>query len=369
MDLGDDERSRDYSEKLFSTLLPELKAAGIQMQTIAFTEQSDKELLANIALETDGRFYVTKSDKELHQTFAAIFEQSAQPDMLPFDEGRFQVDDSISEVTIVGSKDNSDVTLSLTTPFNKTYTADDRPKQYKWRKSPLFDLITIPDPAPGVWHVKASNNNNKAYVITNLALAGSITPGTPFAGDTIKIQAWLEREGNVLIKEVILSSLELTAQIMTPGGTTHTFPFNELSEQTEQTNVNGIFTGYLQLSSSGRYTITLTADSGTFQRTQNYLVDVVVPPVEESPAVSDDMVGAEDPQQQISENEESSSTQIEAIPEKDESSDEGIGSGEDEGSDTMVIATAFIGTNILLVVIAVVIIIVRKRNNKQAKRR
>lgn len=344
MDLGDDERSRQYTKKLFSTLLPKLKAANIEVQTIAFTEQSDKTLLANIALETDGMFYVTKSNKELHQTFAAIFEQSSQPDMLPFDEGHFQVDESISEMTIVGSKEEADVTLSLTTPLNTTYFADDRPPQYKWRQYPLFDLITIPNPTPGTWHLQASNNNNKAYVITDLALDASITPAKPFVGDKITLQTWLERDSKVLIKEAILSTLQLTLQVTMPDESTHTFPLSTASTNGSQTN--GVFTQNLQLTDSGRYSMILTADSGTFQRSRTLIIEVTDKPAESKQST-------EEPQNSVNTDEYSNAPQPDSLSETK------------EDFDLPRIISIFLGINAFLAAALGITLFLRRRNKQK----
>lgn len=266
MDLGDDEISRAHSEKLFSELLPQLKATNTELQTIAFTEQSDKVLLAKIARETGGNFYVAESDKELHSTFSKIFEQTARPNMLPVEGGHFLTDNSINEITIVGSKDNAEVSLALTAPNGNTYFPHNKPDNYKWLTTPLFDMITISKPDSGEWELQASSNKNKAYIITNLELQISIHPPKPGAGERIQIQAWLEKEGEVLNSAAILNNLLMSAQVTLPSGR-----FAQLPIKSEQTpagsgKTTGIYTGNLVLPDAGRYEISLTADSGTFQR-------------------------------------------------------------------------------------------------------
>lgn len=275
MDLGNDADSEAQSKKLFAELLPQVKQANIELQTIAFTEQSDKALLAKIARETGGRFYVANSDTELHSTFSKIYENNTQPNMLPFDEGHFHVDPAISEVTVIGSKANADVTLSLTDPYSEQYSAAQHPDNIKWSSSPLFDLITIKRPQAGDWHLRASDNNNKAYVITNLKLGMSIKPAQPRMDETIELQAWLEKDGEVLINEAILDKLKISGETITPGGKVAQFPLHSEETRGGMGTSTGIFSAQLSAPAAGQYEIVLVANSGTFKRKRNLVFDVL----------------------------------------------------------------------------------------------
>ena len=266
MDTGTEQQSQQATEKLFAELLPKINAANIELQTIAFSEQSDKALLAKIASETSGKFFVAASDKELHNTFAKIFEGNTQPNMLPFDEGSFQIDESIREVTIIGSKDSAEVTLSLISPMGENFSHAQPGENMKWQVSSLFDLITIKHPERGNWHLKASNNNNKAYIITNLQLGLGIQPEKPLVDEPIQIQAWLEKDSEVLIKEEILNSLLITAEIISPDGQVGGFPLKAAG--------NGVHQEQITLPTPGQYEIILTADSGTFKRKRNIIFEV-----------------------------------------------------------------------------------------------
>lgn len=266
MDTGTEQQSQQDTEKLFAELLPRIKAANIELQTIAFSDHSDKTLLAKIASETSGKFFVAASDKELHHTFTKIFEGNTQPNMLPFDEGSFQIDESIREVTIIGSKDNAEVTLSLITPTGDSFSHQQAGDNMKWQSSPLFDLITIKHPERGSWHLKASNNNNKAYIITNLQLGLGIQPEQPHINEPIQLQAWLEKDNEVLIKEEILNALTIAAEIISPDGQVGSFPLKPAG--------NGVHQEQMTLPLAGQYEVILTADSGTFKRKRNIIFEV-----------------------------------------------------------------------------------------------
>lgn len=266
MDLGDDEKSRTQSARLFQELIPRLKAADTELQTIAFTNESDKVLLAKIARETGGNFYVAESDVELHNTFGKIFEHTAQPNMLPMEGGHFLIDSAIEEITIIGSKNNPEVVLSITAPDGNTYFPSDKPETYKWLTTPMFDMITIRQPESGEWDLRASSNRNKAFIITNLELQISILPDQPAAGERIQIQAWLDKDGEVLGTPAIVDKILMSAQITLPDGR-----FAPLPVKAEQTTANdgrrtGVFTGNFIVPDAGRYEIAMSAVTGTLQR-------------------------------------------------------------------------------------------------------
>lgn len=266
MDIGDESRSREQSELLLGTLLPKLNAADIQLHTIAFTESSDKELLADIAGLTGGEFYVAATDKDLHDTFAKIFERNARPDMIPLDEGRFDIDKAISEVTVIGSKDSADVTLSLIAPDGKTHTAANKSDNFKWLVSPLFDLITITGPEAGNWQLQASNNKNRAYVITNLKLQASMDTALPRQGSSLGIRTWLEQDGKVLSRSAVLDNLSVSGRVTAPDGTSAELPFTRAPASANTESGAGVFSAEVSLPSEGNYEVMLNADSGTFKR-------------------------------------------------------------------------------------------------------
>lgn len=350
MDLGDDEKSNEYVEKLLSELLPQIKAGNTELQTIAFTDQSDKVLLATIARETGGNFYVAENDKELHNTFSKIFEHTKQPNMLPVEGGNFQVDNSINEITIVGSKNNAEVALSLTSPSGNTYFPHNKPENFRWLITPLFDMITISNPESGAWDLRASSNKNKAYIITNLELQFSIRPNEPGVNERLHLQAWLEKDGEVLTSQTILANMQLTGQVSFPDGSVANLPIKTEQTSADAGATTGLFTANLIPPSAGQYEISLMADSGTFQRKRGISFRVNAMPVETlTPEPRPESVPESVP-------EPAPEPAMELAATDDNS---------DQNNSTLLLAIyIFIGTNIVLALAVGTTILLRKRKNK-----
>jgi hypothetical protein len=349
MDLGDEEKSRKLTRQVFDQVLPLFRRENIELQTIAFSEASDKRLLASLAKAAGGHFYVANTDTELHQTFSRIFEDSTQPDMLPMDGGRFHIDEAIQEVTIIGSKDGEQVHLTLTSPSGEKYTQDQKPTAISWLTSPMFDLITIKTPHKGDWHLGASNNKNKAYIITNLSLAMGVSSPEPVAGEEFQLQAWLEQDKQVLIREAVLDHLKLSAQIRYSDGQVKTLSLKP-ANPTHRGDAAGIYLAELSLPGEGQYVITVSADSGTFQRSRK--LQLVV----KAPATTSAMPEMQEQDEPANETMAVDNSDPDPAPTE---------VPEGEGSNIFNIMIIFVSVNLLLAAIAGLVFFIRKRRRQK----
>ncbi len=277
MDLGDRAQNAEMSRKLADELIPKLKAQGITLHTIAFTEQSDQTELKQIAEATGGRFQLAPTDKDLHKVYTNLFETAKQPNILPFNGEHFSIDSAVKEITVVGSKDNESVVLSLRTPSGKIITAKDKPANVKWLPSAQFDLITITAPAPGDWQIKASSGDNKAYVITDLQLKTSVEPKSPAIGEGVMIRAWMEDNGKIIDKPSLLAVTSLKLMVHTPEDQTHNLDMEFEPQADPKAPLNGVYASYIALPSNGLHQLTITAKTETFSREQSFGMDVIDP--------------------------------------------------------------------------------------------
>jgi len=295
MDVGNQEKATQYTEKLMQELLPQLKAKNIEVQTLAFTDGSDQELLKKIATQTNGKFKLALSDKDLHGVYTDIFEHNKQPDMIPFEGEKFKIDGSIKEVTIVGSKDSESVTLSLISPSNQVYTAKESVNHIKWSESKLFDLITITKPETGEWKIKASSGKNKAYVITDLSFKSNTDPLEPQIGEGVMIKSWLENQGKIIKQQDLRAPQTIKLHVQTPEGETHILDMEPEAVEPGQTDT-GIFTSYIALPTGGRHELKMVTKTATFSResiinlsviqptTQTQNIDPIEPPIQSAKA-------------------------------------------------------------------------------------
>lgn len=347
---GSAELAREYTNKLFNETGPELIKRKIEVHSIAFTDESDRVLMERLSYMTGGKFNVAKQDKDLHKVFSDIFEQNKSPDMVPFKGGKFSVDKSVNEVTILGSKSGEHVALALQSPSGKQMTSAKHPAEVKWLASTLFDLITIPKPEAGEWILQSSDNDNKAYILTDLKLLVTPSTRTASAEQVIDVAAWLEESGKLMDKQPVLSTLKVSLSVQSIDGSWHEAPIQpETSEMQMQT---GRYNARIALPGPGNYHIRVVASTPTFSREKTLVIDIPSPEV--VAAVHPSAVKPAAPAVK------------KPAPAK-HSTEKKTPQPEDDQLSLSMLLGIFLGFNLLLgVVVAVVILIKKRRRNKEA---
>ncbi len=263
MDVGDKARSEQLREEIFSDLLPQLVEHNIKVYSIAFTEDSDQELLQQIADATDGRYALAASDDVLHKVFSKIFEQTKEPNMLPLNENMFVVDASIKEITIIANKasDNSQIYLQPPTgdKFNSTFKSE----KIKWFVSSSFDMITINQPEQGDWKILFSDDDNRAYIVADIKLRTRFSMNTESYYPELILKAWFEHQEETEANQDLLKNMSISLEIEHPDGTIENLPV-------ENTNEQGEFSISYKPTMDGFYGATMIAKSRTFQRQQTF---------------------------------------------------------------------------------------------------
>ncbi len=275
MDLASAAQDERATAELITKLLPVLKNKQIQVYTIAFTDNSDMRLLQGIANLTDGHFNIARTDKDLHQVFASIFEQSKEPDVLPMRSGRFSVDHNVREMTIIANKASWDTRVSLTLPSGRVLESDNAPVDIKWLVSDQFDLITIQNPEPGEWAMLPEGEANRAYIITDLKMALQVLPEKPQRGDRLELTIWLEDDGHLLNKQEVLSALRVDLVENLPSG--HSQRIALQGGRAGDGTLSGYYRSDILLNDYGRYRIEVTASTGTFDRVKSKVIDLTPP--------------------------------------------------------------------------------------------
>jgi len=265
IDLGSKERD-DASQSILTGVLTELARKQIPLYTVAFTQESDRALLENMAKATGGSFRFAKEDKDVHVMFASIFESIKAPDMVPFVGESFTIDHEIREATVLITK-KPGTALSLMDPSGKKHRATAHDAHITWFESSVFDMITIQEPSAGIWNVKLSTNEgNKVYVLTNLHLKSSFDGHNVVRGQTVTFDAWLEKAGGTVLERAVLENMAFSATVTGPDGKTSTVALSRTVKPGESRTENGLFFGTTPALATGDYTLDIVATGKTFQR-------------------------------------------------------------------------------------------------------
>lgn len=366
MDVGDADQDAKLTRQVREDILRQLQDKQIKVYTIAFTEASDTELLKQLADGTEALFRLARSDEDLHQVFAAIFESAKEPDMLPIEGGEFNVDASIEEVTIVASKERSDVRVFLRTPSGQQLSSDDAGESLKWFMSHHFDMITLRKPEPGSWKLLSTSGNNRAYIVTHMSLNHNPQKPRLEPGQEMVLEAWLEEDGKPLNREAVLTATRFEIEIQDPGGNTARFTLFDSGEYGDRKPADGIYSNTLSYDNPGSYRLSLLAKSETFQREKTVYFEVAsatgeaqqpAEPEPATPAAPETEAVAEPPAE---------TPVVEPEPAPADQSPAAKPEADKKGPNLMLAIGVFIGVNVLLALIGGGVWWLLKKRKKKA---
>jgi len=267
MDVGDPLEDMKLVDMIRDNLSGELEESEIKVYTIAFTAQSDRELLEKISKRSGGFYNLALSDNELHIIFTSIFESLKSPEMLPMSQNGFKIDKTVEEVTIVATKGSGDTKIMLNSPDGHSYTHESKGERIEWFVSNSFDMITVKYPVEGRWEILFSTGeNNKAYIITDLKLQTNFDKLYSTYGEPMDVQVWLEKEGSILSEQDIIDKIALNMELTDPNGRiVNLKPFYK---------GDGTYIRRIAPFAPGNYKLKIIAKGKTFEREKDFLFNV-----------------------------------------------------------------------------------------------
>jgi hypothetical protein len=139
-------------------------------------------------------------------------------------------------------------------------------------------MITIQDPAAGRWGVKLSvSEGNKVYILTHLNLKTSFDRSFATRGESIPLDAWLERQGGVVAEKEVLDHTTFAADITGPDGTVVKLTLASGPTSSLAQPVNGKYSALLPISAAGEYMMKLSVRGETFRREKTFSFKAVEP--------------------------------------------------------------------------------------------
>ncbi|MBS1211908.1 MAG: hypothetical protein H6R26_524, partial [Proteobacteria bacterium] len=262
VDVAKDRSINDASrDTILNQKLPTFQQAEVTIHTIALSDQSDRELLHQLALATGGWNAVAENAEQLQRTFLEIFNQAAPHDSIPIRDNRFTVDSSVQEFTLLVLLKPGANPTSMTAPDGSPLTQGRVPENARWLHEAGYDLITVTNPLAGDWKLNAAvDPGNQVFVVANLKMEPADIPSYLQAEDKPDIAATFTESGHPITREDFLSLLTLRAELREAAGKRDLV----LSRDADR---SGTFKADVsEPLTPGEYTLLITADGRTFQR-------------------------------------------------------------------------------------------------------
>lgn len=265
-----------YRNKLLNQVLDKYRKNGAKIHTLGLSDGVDKDLLEQIALETNGLYSQAKTSDELLKAFLRLFDQAVPSEQVPMEDNTFVIDSSVKEFTALIFRKTSKPS-QLLAPNGDTYSAQNANnfEQVRWYQDLAFDLITITKPEAGTWLAEADlDDNNRVTILSDMALNVSGFPTTIFAGDKIDLAIALQNAGQTIVKPELLRLTDITVKVVAADGRSG---LKTLSNP-ETVPADGIYHEiFTRLQDQGQYEIEVTAESKTFSRKQTIFSNLIQP--------------------------------------------------------------------------------------------
>lgn len=262
--------------RIVDEIIPELKAQGFSVHTVALSDNADTDLMNKLSLETDGSAAVANHADDLMPAFLKAFDAAAPSQQLPIRGNRFVVDSSVEEFTALMFRDKGSRSVALIGPNDERFTADDLAQDIRWYQTDVYDLVTVERPLEGEWRVDGElAPGSRITVVSDLNLRVKPLPLNVPAGDLLDLQLALQEDRKIVTRKDFLQLLTIEAQSQDKAQPT---PAWQHRFDTARPPANGVFaTEAGGLNTPGDYVIKVSLDGKSFQRSFSHQLKVHLP--------------------------------------------------------------------------------------------
>jgi len=276
--LNNQRAARDLLEKV----APELRDWGVTVHTIALSDDADWDFLRALAQATGGLAERASSPEALSAVFLQALDIAAPTEQVPLLGGEFLIDDSVSEFTVLVFPDADAGGVQLLDPNEQPLIRESSQDNMQWFHHERFELITISNPAAGLWRILAPGSIARVNVISHLSLAVDRLPVTMPSGHSPEFGLRLLDADEVITDPELLDLLDLSVRIRRSDNEQW-----ELSIKGASLDASGEFRVNLpMLAEPGRYEIVAHIDGRSFQREVTMVTDVLAPEPAQDPATA-----------------------------------------------------------------------------------
>jgi len=267
-------KNKKSRQNILNKILNELSNANVKIHTIALSKQADHDLLENLATKTGGWYESVNSADKLQRLFLRLFEKTSKMDSLPLEENNFDVDNSISDMTLLVFRSQSGKQTRVILPDQSVLEYGKTPVGVEWFRDNDFDIISIHKPKVGKWKLDADiDKDNRVKVITNLKLKVDSLPTDIIQNEAVNLNAALFTKEGLLTDKKILGLVELTADNRTNQGSSIQQSIPAAAETGKfKTTIDGT-------AQEGTLEIIVKATSPTFKRESRHEIKVHKNPV------------------------------------------------------------------------------------------
>lgn len=257
-----------HMDQLSNKILPEFKAAGFKVYTLAFSQDADKPLLQHIAQATDAVNWFTPNSDTIHESFADLFLSVKKPQVAASSAKGFKIESDIEEATFYINQAEG-ARIEIEDPNEERFSAGKPGEKIRWFDGKKFSVITINEPDAGEWKLIGVNpDDGFATILTNLKLVTD-WPNS-IALDTPQILRARLYEGKIPVDlEAMAQSVTFAFQVTPSDRVSEPIMrefLNDEGKDGDETAGDGIFSLRTRFKEAGEYKLRVLAKGPTFER-------------------------------------------------------------------------------------------------------
>jgi uncharacterized protein (TIGR03503 family) len=252
-------------QRILEQIMPAMRDAGVNLHTVALSQNADQQLMELLATETNGLAAVAETAEDLTGIFLQAFDAAVAAEQVPLEGNTFSVDASIDEFTALVFRQPDTAGATLLAPDGKTYSAAQHPAQFSWFSQPLYDLVTVKKPLPGLWSINAQlQPGSRVTIVSDLGLKVNGLAKSLFTDNSLELVAALNEDGTIITRAEFLNLVDMSVQVLRrDDGQQWQQSLSELNPIPD----DGMFSDQLQLfQQPGVYDVIVAANGKTFQR-------------------------------------------------------------------------------------------------------
>lgn len=290
----DASQSAASRERILSAQLERLRTLQVRVHGIALSDEVDVELMRLLTGQTDGWLESARDADALQRIFLHMMEQTAPPTTVPLQGNHFDIDERVSEFTVLAFTGGTGAT-TLISPAGAAMSASQPTEGVVWRSEAGYDLVTLTHPAPGQWQLQGvPDPDNRVVVVTDLGIELGPLPSAPPYGETLPIETWLTDHNQPVTRRDLLQLLTATATLTPVPAGAHESSETPASPEPPPDSAAQPLTLPLELDpetaryraafdtrtlAPGVYRLETVLDGGTFQRQRTQRLKVTGTPV------------------------------------------------------------------------------------------
>lgn len=187
--------------RILKQIVPRLSRANVAIHAVALSKNADRSLLEQLSVRSDGLFAIANSANDLMKIFLTAFDSAVPSEQVPLEDNKFKIDSSVEEFTALVFR-ASPMPTELVSPVKVVFSKRTTHKHLTWLSTDDYDLITLKNPTPGDWQLKADiDPASRVSIISDLSLHVDRLPKNIVAGEKLTMNIKLENK-NEIIKDI-----------------------------------------------------------------------------------------------------------------------------------------------------------------------